>query len=160
MPGEDVSPRRPKESAMPVSATEGLVALSTRDSLRMLASHEVGRVVYTDGALPAVTPVNYAFDDGHVLLRTAQGSRLAAKTPGTIVAFEVDEVDRTARRGWSVVITGPCRLVDDEVKLAHINTLHLDPWAPGERNVVLEIAATIVTGYRIAESDPPTGGVG
>jgi nitroimidazol reductase NimA-like FMN-containing flavoprotein (pyridoxamine 5'-phosphate oxidase superfamily) len=131
--------------------------LGTADCHRLLASQEVGRVVYTDGALPAVTPVNFAFDDGHIFVRTTEGSRLSTKVPGNIVAFEVDELDRKARSGWSVVITGPCRIVTDPVRIAHVQTLNLDPWAEGERNVLLEIAATIVTGYQIATDD---GGVG
>jgi uncharacterized protein len=156
--------RPSRTHADPPAGPAGLINLSTADSLRLLADHVVGRVVYTDGALPAVTPVNYAYDRssdaGHVLIRTAHGSRIATKLPGNIVAFEVDEVDRTARQGWSVVVTGPCRLVTDESRLAHVNTLKLEPWAPGERDVVLEIAATIVSGYRIARNDTEGSGVG
>lgn len=135
------------------------MALGTTESLRLLAGHEVGRVVYTDGGLPAVTPVNYAYDDGRVVMRTSETSRLAGKAPRTIVAFEVDEVDRSARRGWSVVVTGPCETVTDEERLARIDSLGLAPWASGEHKVVLEIATTIVTGYQIARGDEAPGGV-
>lgn len=152
-------PPLPTHGDRPVPGPSGLVALSTADSLRLLSSHEVGRVVYTDGGLPAVTPVNYAYDDGHVVIRTAEVSRLARKVPRTIVAFEVDEVDRLARSGWSIVVTGPCEIVTDEAKLAHIATLGLDPWLAGERNLVLQIAATIVTGYEIAEDGRTADGV-
>lgn len=139
--------------------TATLVALGTTESLRLLTGHEVGRVVYTDGGLPAVTPVNYAYDDGHVFLRTSETSRLARKAPRTIVAFEVDEVDRSARRGWSVVVTGPCEPVMDEARLAHIDTLGLATWVSGEHDLVLAIAATIVTGYQIARDADAPGGV-
>ncbi len=143
----------PAHADHPVLATEGLVALSSTDSLRLLARNEVGRIVYTDGGLPAVTPVNYAFDGAHVLIRTSEVSQLVRKAPNAIVAFEVDDLDRQARRGWSVVVTGPCEIVTDPDKLAHVASLNLNPWAEGERNVVLQIAATIVTGYRIARDD-------
>lgn len=151
-----------KVTAMPTSAstaetTASLVALGTTESLRLLTGHEVGRVVYTDGGLPAVTPVNYAYDDGRVVMRTSETSRLARKAPRAIVAFEVDEVDRAVRRGWSVVVTGPCQAVTDEARLAHIDTLGLAPWASGEHKVVLEIATTIVTGYEIAPGDDSPG---
>ena len=153
-----------KGNAMPTSVIPGqetasLIALGTTESIRLLSGHEVGRVVYTDGGLPAVTPVNYAYDDGHIVMRTSETSRLARKAPRAIVAFEVDEVDRSARRGWSVVVTGPCEVVSDEARLAHIDTLGLAPWASGEHKVVLEVAATIVTGFKIARADESPGGV-
>jgi hypothetical protein len=146
-------------SVIPVQETKTLVALGTTECLRLLASHEVGRIVYTDGGLPAVTPVNYAYDGSRVFLRTSETSRLAGKAPRTIVAFEVDDVDRSARRGWSVVVTGPCEAVTDEAELAHIDTLGLAPWASGEHKVVLAITTTIVTGYQIARGDESRGGV-
>jgi hypothetical protein len=153
-----------KDTAMPTSvipaqSTATLVALGTTESLGLLSSHEVGRVVYTDGGLPAVTPVNYAYDDGRIYLRTSETSRLASKAPRAIVAFEVDEVDRSARRGWSVVVTGPCETVTEAADLTHIDTLGLAPWASGEHKVVLAIATTIVTGYQIARGDDSPGGV-
>jgi nitroimidazol reductase NimA-like FMN-containing flavoprotein (pyridoxamine 5'-phosphate oxidase superfamily) len=164
---------QPKESTMPspasalpthaepsATATEGLVALSTADCLRRLASQEVGRIVYTDGGLPAVTPINYVFDGGHILVRTSEASRMVRKVPNTIVAFEVDEVDPKAHKGWSVVVTGPCEIVTDPESLAQIATLDLRPWAEGERNVVMRIATTIVTGYQIAADRAVAGGVG
>jgi len=152
-----------KEAGMPTSATTAqetasLVALGTTESFRLLAGHEVGRVVYTDGGLPAVTPVNYAYDPGYVVMCTSETSRLARKAPRAIVAFEVDDVDRSVRRGWSVVVTGPCEVVTDEARLAHIDTLGLAPWASGEHRVVLQIATTIVTGYQIARGDAAPGG--
>ena len=131
-----------------------MVALSSAESLRLLASHEVGRIVYTDGALPAVTPVNYAYEDGHIFIRTTEVSRLVSKVPNKIVAFEVDEVDPKARHGWSVVATGPCEIVTDPERLAYVATLDLEPWARGDRHVVLQITAAIITGYQIARTGP------
>jgi uncharacterized protein len=147
------APPLPTHGDHPQSSTSGLVALSSTQSLELLASNEVGRVVYTDGGLPAVTPVNYVYDQGHVFIRTSKLSQLLRKVPRTIVAFEVDEVDRKARGGWSVVVTGPCEVVTDSETLARVATLGLEPWAAGDRNVVLQIATTIVTGYRIAAQD-------
>ena len=58
----------------------GFDVLSRTECLRLLASAKVGRVVYTDGALPAVTPVNFALDGTVVVFPTATGSRLARGT--------------------------------------------------------------------------------
>jgi uncharacterized protein len=141
---------RPIES----SVDPELIQLSSEECLQLLHTCEVGRVVYTDGALPAVTPVNYAFDDGRVVIRTASDSRLAAKLPGSIVAFEIDELDRRARSGWSVVVTGPGELVTDAERLIQVSRLPLVIWAPGDRQVVLEIAAVRLTGRRILPGNP------
>ena len=127
----------------------GLVELNEADCRRLLRSGDVGRVVYTDGALPAVTPVNYVFDDDGVVLRTASGSRLAVKLPGSIVAFEVDELDRGARSGWSVVVTGPCHVVTDPERIVQISLLTLVPWVSSARSELLEITAGLLTGRRI-----------
>ncbi len=160
MPTSAISaPPLPTHGEQEESATAGLVALSSARSLNLLASQEVGRVVYTDGGLPAVTPVNYAYDQGHVFVRTSKFSHLVRKVPGTIVAFEVDDVDRKARSGWSVVVTGPCEIVKDSYTKSRLTKLGLEPWAGGDRNVVLQIAATIVTGYRIAPHDKAEPGV-
>ena len=105
-----------------------------------------------------MTPVNYVYDQGHVFIRTSKVSQLLRKVPRTIVAFEVDEVDRKAREGWSVVVTGPCEIVTDSETLARVAKLGLEPWAAGDRNVVLQIATTIVTGYRIAGHGRARGG--
>jgi len=145
---------RDERSIESSSASPDLIQLSSDECLRLLGGCEVGRVVYTDGALPAVTPVNYAFDGGRVVIRTAADSRLAAKLPGSIVAFEIDELDRRARSGWSVVATGPGRLVTDTERLSQVSRLPLVVWAPGERQVVLEIAAVRVTGRRILPAHP------
>lgn len=160
MPTDAPAAALPTHGERPPRATEGLIALSTSASLQLLGTHEVGRLVYTDGGLPAITPINFVYDGRHILIRTSEVSRMVRKVPNSIVAFEVDEVDRQARKGWSVVVTGPCEIVTDPEKLAEVATLDLHPWAEGDRNVVLKIATTIVTGYRIAGDGPPTGAVG
>jgi nitroimidazol reductase NimA-like FMN-containing flavoprotein (pyridoxamine 5'-phosphate oxidase superfamily) len=86
----------------------GLEVLSTDECIRLLSKVPVGRIVYTDRALPAVQPVNFVVDGWSVAIRTAPRSRLAtAAAAGTVVAFEVDEfTDEPDRTGWSVVAVG------------------------------------------------------
>ena len=47
---------------------------------RLLAASRIGRVAFTDAALPAVQPVAYHLDDEEVIFRTRNGSKLAAAT--------------------------------------------------------------------------------
>ncbi len=134
----------------PVAPAGNVNDLSRRECFALLQASDVGRVVYTDGALPAVTPVNFVLDRDRIVLRTATTGQLAQKLPGAIVAFEVDQLERAARSGWSVVLTGPCERVTEPARLAEVDHLPLEPWVAGEMPVVLEISAAVVTGRRVA----------
>ena len=70
----------------------------------LLAIHEVGRLVLP-GSDPYVVPVNYVFEDHHVLLGTERRAVIEAAL-GHRVAFEVDMIDQRTRSGWSVVVRG------------------------------------------------------
>jgi hypothetical protein len=116
--------------------------LDDAECFRLLAAESVGRVVYTDGALPAITPVNYVLDGRRVVFRTTAGSRLARGVVGAVVAFEVDAVDPRHCAGWSVVITGVGRLFT-EVPVVH-------PWVGGDRDETISITPGRITGRRIS----------
>src|SRR5512145_59112 len=107
----------------------GLEVLSREESLALLASVPVGRVVYTDRALPAILPVNFALDiDETVVFRTGAGSKLAAATREAVVAFEVDSFDAHARSGWSVVAVGRSRVVEDSAEIERLSKLEIGTW--------------------------------
>src|SRR5918995_1902393 len=74
----------------------GLEVLSREESLDLLASVPLGRIVITQRALPAILPVNFVLDHGSVVIRTGEGSKLAVATPRAVVAFQVDRVDEPA----------------------------------------------------------------
>ncbi|MGZ4608702.1 MAG: pyridoxamine 5'-phosphate oxidase family protein [Actinomycetes bacterium] len=127
-----------------------LEVLSRAESLRLLASTTVGRVVYTADALPAVTPVNFAMQGSAVVFRTASGSRLARATDDQVVAFEADRIDEVTQSGWSVVITGIAEAVRDASELLRVEQLGLVSWADGARDHFVRIVPGAVTGRRIA----------
>jgi uncharacterized protein len=62
------------------------------ESLRLLATVAVGRVIFTENALPAVRRMNFAVADGLIVMRTAADSIVARKLDGIIVTFEADEL--------------------------------------------------------------------
>ncbi|MDN3354188.1 pyridoxamine 5'-phosphate oxidase family protein [Actinomadura sp. DC4] len=72
--------------------------------LALLASVPIGRVVYTDQALPAVTPVAFLLEGDRVTIRTS--CALAAAVHGTVVAFQADEIDPVTSAGWWVTVIG------------------------------------------------------
>lgn len=133
----------------------GLEVLPESRCFELLATMPVGRVLYSDQALPVIVPVNYRLDGTDVVIRTARRSRLATKAPGNVVAFEVDEIDVSTRSGWSVVVTGRIELVDDPDELAHVEQLGLQSWLPTPGDRFLRLRADIVTGRRIPRVTTP-----
>ena len=105
------------------------VELTRADCLRLLASGSVGRVVFTERALPAAHPVNYLLDGDEVVFRTGDGGKLAAATLRKLVAFQVDDIDAQARTGWSVLGVGEAYEVLDERRLATLSARMPTPWA-------------------------------
>ncbi|MDH6132282.1 nitroimidazol reductase NimA-like FMN-containing flavoprotein (pyridoxamine 5'-phosphate oxidase superfamily) [Kitasatospora sp. MAA4] len=89
-------------------------SLDERQCLQLLASADIGRVVYTVAALPAVFPVRFRLDaDGSVLLTAPADSGLLRAVDGAVIAFEAGEVDRTDGRGWTVTVLGRASPVTD-----------------------------------------------
>jgi hypothetical protein len=130
------------------------IPLPRADCMRLLSSVHVGRIVYTDGALPAITPVNFAVDDEEILFRTSPGSTLALATQDAVVAFEVDEFDEINHDGWSVVVTGVASGVSDANDVLRVRTLGVRPWVPGDRSHYVRIAPSTITGRRLIRRGP------
>lgn len=134
---------------MNTSDIKPLVDIPQADALALLASRELGRLVYTRRALPAVTPVNYAVRDGAIWIWTASTSSLAQAVRGAVVAFEVDEIDREARGGWSVVVLGVAELVLSPHEIELARELGPAPWVSGRTEHLIRIPLDLVTGRRI-----------
>ena len=133
-----------------MNPNDGFRELDRQECLRLLAKAPVGRVVYTRQALPAILPVNFGLDDdGAVLLRTSAASELAHAVDGSIVAFEVDEVDAVAHSGWSVVVTGRATVVTDLAE--HTRTRPIAPrsWAPSRDEVLVRVEPELVSGREL-----------
>lgn len=128
--------------------------LSREECDALLASTSVGRVAYTDRALPQVIPVNYAVDGTSIVFRTAHDSRLAACCRNAVIAFEVDDIDPVARGGWSVLVVGDASPVTDESELVRARQLPFAPWAGGRRDSYIRITPGFVTGRAIPALAP------
>src|SRR5438067_7790108 len=118
-----------------IDLRSGLERLSREESVALMATEEVGRLVVVDGARPLVFPVNYALDGEAPVFRTASGTKLWAATRSP-VAFEVDHVDAQMKAGWSVVVHGIAEQVtafDSADLQARVAGLPVLPWAPGDK---------------------------
>jgi uncharacterized protein len=127
----------------------GPEVLDTEECLRLMATAPIGRVVFTDQALPAVLPVHFLLRDRTIVVRTDHSSKLSAAVRNSVVAFEVDEFDVETGTGWSVTATGHARLVRDGMELAELLALGLRPWTPGGSQQFVLISIEILNGRRI-----------
>jgi nitroimidazol reductase NimA-like FMN-containing flavoprotein (pyridoxamine 5'-phosphate oxidase superfamily) len=126
-----------------------LVVLSRGEALRLLASVSLGRVGFTQQALPAIRPVNHLVDRGVVVIRTHSGSALLNHSlRSEVVAYEADDIDPATHTGWSVVVTGVATRVTDAEELARYQRL-LTPWSGAAAGDVVRIEPELVTGYRL-----------
>jgi len=129
--------------------------LDEAESMRLIASGEIGRIAYASRFGPAVLPVNYKWHDGAIVFRTTRHSALDEDLQTGIaggdymVAFEIDEIDVPGRQGWSVLIQGPAHHVEGEAERQAAAQAGVEPWPAGERELFLRIVPHRVTGRRI-----------
>lgn len=124
--------------------------LDQAEAMRLLASVDYGRVVFTLDALPAIRPVNHLVDDSRIIIRTRLTTALSTAVRSAhelIVAYEADSLDNESRTGWSVVVTGRAHTVTDADQISRYEQI-LNPWV-NRADTVLAIEPEIVTGLRI-----------
>lgn len=138
-------------------ATE-MLELNRAECLALLAVTAVGRIAIsvTGWDQPMLRPVNYVFDEStqSVVIRSGAGSKWYALLRSSRAAFEIDGTDPAERVGWSVIILGVAEEITDPAELRRIETLGLDPWAPGHKDSWFRIRANTVSGRRIAAVSP------
>jgi uncharacterized protein len=125
-----------------------LQALTRAECLDLLALRSLGRVAFTERALPAIRPVNYALVGNHIVLRT-QADGLGRRLDGQVVAFEVDDLDLAGGTGWSVVVTGTARLLQRPGELIRQDAAAPLPLAGEGHDATVTIAPGEITGRRI-----------
>ncbi|MGW6548036.1 pyridoxamine 5'-phosphate oxidase family protein [Streptomyces massasporeus] len=137
------------------------VQLDSVEALRLLGSVSLGRIVFTQHALPTIRPVNHILDNGDIVIRTHEGSTLTSHTrhangSGVVVAYEADAIDPDTHLGWSVVVTGYARLITDPHELTRYQAL-LHPWVTHVMDDAIRIRPDLVTGIRLTAADEPIG---
>jgi nitroimidazol reductase NimA-like FMN-containing flavoprotein (pyridoxamine 5'-phosphate oxidase superfamily) len=131
--------------------------LSTDECLRLLATQEIGRIGVLAGGYPLILPVNYRLDGTTVVIRTHPGTILRSAEHAN-VTFEVDEIDRSTRSGWSVLIRAQAEEVGDEHRADLVERTHrtgVEPWAPGVKDSWIRLITHEISGRRIVPGELP-----
>lgn len=124
---------------------------------RLLRTQQVGRLGVNAEHYPLIFPVNYGMDGETIVIRTSPGTKLSAAQHAN-VTFEVDEIDQSARSGWSVLVRGLAEEVTEGHGPELVQRTHdvgVRPWAPGEHGHWLRLIPHHVTGRRVVPGELP-----
>ena len=88
-----------------------LEVLDDAECRRLLGGVRVGRLGFTDGALPAILPVPFTVQDEFIRIPATEDDWVVAAVRRSVVAFAVDSYDVAERSGWGVTAVGPTQVV-------------------------------------------------
>jgi hypothetical protein len=103
----------------------------------LLASGDLGRLVYSSRYGPTALPVVYRIDEGSLVLGTwdpalfDEDLRTGIAQAEYQVAVEADHIDVEAREGWIVLVRGAAHHLDAEAERAPFIDAGLEPWIEG-----------------------------
>ncbi len=127
--------------------------LTVPECWALLRTQEFGRLAVVTSHGPDIFPINVVVDQGTLLFRTAEGSKLRDIEDDERVAFEVDGFDATTNSAWSVVMRGSAK----RIREMHAATAALEsgvsPWQEGPKGWVVRITPIQVTGRRFERVD-------
>ncbi len=125
--------------------------LSEEQCAAHLQAGGVGRVVFVAPRGPVALPVNFAVSEGDVMVSTTVAqAQLLEDQPR--LSFEIDRVDEPMGEGWSVLVTGRARRVDDPDEVVALAALGLVPWAGGPRHALVRLHPEEITGRVIVQT--------
>lgn len=123
-----------------------LTTLDATECRLLLATRNFGRVGWNSPSGVQILPVSYGLVDDLIVFRTAAGSPLAQLVHAVEVSFQVDDLDAETETGWSVLVHGmsgaPVATLPQEMP---------DPWAPGDRPIVIGVLPDHYAGRSIAK---------
>lgn len=129
-----------------------LERLEQEECRRLLDSTNIGRLAYCTDFGPRIVPMNYTVVSDALVFRTGMDTEASGHLIDHPIAFEVDQVDEFLQTGWSVLVVGNARLMDE----ASLRLLDLwqspQPWPEGRRPLVIELPLTTMTGRRVHPS--------
>jgi len=108
-----------------------VTVLADDEAWNLLSSVSLGRLVTAFGGQLEIFPVNFVTQNGTVLFRTAEGTKLFTTVMNEKVLFEAD--DHTVAEGWSVIVRGTARVLTGAEEIHEAERAQLMPWVPTEK---------------------------
>lgn len=79
-----------------------LKALNQEDIIEMLRTNFAGRIGCTDGDAVYIVPVNYVFEDDHILCHSLDGLKIEMMRHHPSICFQLDDIKDL--RNWKSII--------------------------------------------------------
>ena len=128
----------------PMAIEQGPVSvLDDGEAWKLLSSVALGRLVTSFGGQLEIFPVNFVTQNGTVLFRTAEGTKLFTTVMNEKVLFEAD--DHTADEGWSVILRGTARMLSSAQEIHEADQTGLMPWVPTEKLRFVRVTPTEIS---------------
>ncbi len=130
--------------------------LSDDDCVRLIGTHNVGRLCVIDNGCPIALPVNYrvvvgADDAMSIVIRVRRDSVL--DQPTLKAGFEIDEFDHQEQIGWSVLARGTLHHVDETVAPRWLRSWDPRPWV-NQREIWLYLDVKTISGRQLLHPNP------
>jgi hypothetical protein len=122
--------------------------LSVEQCKEHLAAGGIGRIVLSTKSGPLALPVNFNFAGGSIIFRTSDAM---VRNIAGVVAFEVDRIDEEMSEGWSVLVRGRARRIEEPTERLAVGQLDPEPWAGGARLNLIGITPLAITGRIIVQ---------
>jgi nitroimidazol reductase NimA-like FMN-containing flavoprotein (pyridoxamine 5'-phosphate oxidase superfamily) len=141
----------PEASPRPTTSRSpsGVEEMTLEDCMTFLGgTTTVGRLAFRSSEGQQLLPVNFVYRHDRVYFTTSPDSVLAELADGCDdVAFEIDYPDQLMQHGWSVLVRGTTTRVS--AADVDLSPRAPRPWAPGNRDILVELTPERITGRRI-----------
>jgi hypothetical protein len=139
------------------AATHVVEEMDQATCRRLAATLAVGRIASTYRALPKIVPVHFTLHRDEVVIGALDAHNAVRIHDGDVVAFETDTYDPDTSEGWSVGVTGPCRVVADAAEIARLDALGFTPWTSAGGGRYLALPLDLVYGRALIRLDDEGG---
>jgi hypothetical protein len=137
-------------------ANDPVTVLDDGEAWNLLSSVSLGRLVTAFGGQVEIFPVNFVTQNGTVLFRTAEGTKLFTTVMNEKVLFEAD--DHTVAEGWSVIIRGTARMLSSAEDIREAERAQLMPWVPTEKLRFVRVTPAEISARRFQFGPEPQQG--
>jgi hypothetical protein len=128
----------------------GPEVLDRQACLKLLGGVGIGRIVYTERAMPAIQPVPFVLHEETIVLRANVAGKLSAAVRDTVVAFEAGWFTDDLRAGWTVRVIGRATAITDPEELAELAVLPLSSWDTTVNAHYLRVTIDLISGRRLS----------
>lgn len=125
--------------------------LGVAECWMLVGTHGVGRVGFMGDTHLRIVPTRYDAERGTAYIRATTFGELARGAHERPTSLQVDDLDRRAFTGWSVLMTGTAHRVQDPALVASLWSAEIPhPWSQGPETQWIALVVEAIEGQRVA----------